>query len=356
MTHPTSRLSNLGWSSFFRSQLTALEMETTRPYRITKIHHQILDLEGDGEPLQISLAGQSFGADLESNPVVGDWVLIDPETRTVVRILSRNSLFRRKLPGKANQVQPMVANIDTLFVVSSANREFNPSRIERYLVLAEDAGAEAVLVLTKVDLVHPEDMEYIMEEARTLKPGLPIVVINGLDGKSVDQLRPWFAPGKTVSLTGSSGVGKSTLVNTLVGEEILATGESRTADHKGRHTTTFRSLHILPGGEVVVDSPGMRELSLPDMKRGIEVVFSDIEDLAAQCRFSDCRHDQEAGCAVLDAVEKGTLDFRRLDSYVKLKEERMLNLAGIEEKREQLQLVEKKSRIYKKSKKHRKRH
>jgi ribosome biogenesis GTPase len=252
----------------------------------------------------------------EERPTIGDWVLLAPDRGTVVRLLDRKSLLLRRAVARTHELQPMAANVDTMFLVTSCNEEFNVARMERYLALALEAGVQPVVVLTKADEApSPQDF---MRAAAGLMRDVPVELVDARDPDTLRGVRRWCAEGQTVALLGSSGVGKSTLVNSLAGAAVQQTRAIRAADAKGRHTTTHRSLHLLPDGGLLVDNPGMRELTLADVESGLERLFADVAELAAQCRFGDCRHEAEPGCAVQAAIAAGELDPRRLDSYRKL--------------------------------------
>lgn len=318
-------LSQLGWNHFFQQQLSLEEYESCTPARIFEQERSLLRLLGEGGDITLPITA--------SMPplTVGDWVVLD-EALHFKRLLDRHSLFTRKAAGKEARRQLLAANIDTVFVVSSMNLDFNLNRFERYLALANEADVEAVIVLTKLDgCDHPN--EYI-DKAQSLGEHLAVVAVNSLDHGSVAQLQPWCQPGKTVAFLGSSGVGKSTLINTLSGHAIQRTQAIREDDAKGRHTTTGRSLHMLPSGALLLDTPGMRELQLADCEHGIDETFAEITALAQQCKFSDCRHQDEPGCAVRKAIEEGLLDERRLESYLKLMREQAFNQATLAERRE----------------------
>lgn len=261
---------------------------------------------------------------------VGDWVLLDAELR-FQRLLERASLFARKAAGTGKETQLIAANVDTLFIVSSLNQDFNLNRLERYLVLARAAGVQAVIVLTKADLCA--DAQPQVSQASALGQGVLAVAVNARDSHIVAQLAPWCGSGQTIALMGSSGVGKSTLVNTLLGAQVQATQGIRDDDAKGRHTTTQRSLHRLAGGGLLLDTPGMRELQLVAGAQGIEDTFAEITALAGRCRFADCRHEHEPGCAVRQAVAAGLIDERRLVNFNKLLREQARNESTLAEQR-----------------------
>ena len=252
---------------------------------------------------------------------MGDWVLVDPRTRSLVRRLERKTLLQRRTEGARTQ-QLIAANVDTLFIVTSCNDDFNPARLERYLALANEAGTNPVIVLTKVDQVA--DAAAYQQEAAALQRGLAVVMVNAKAPDAAAALAPWCGPGQTVALVGSSGVGKSTLLNTLAAkppEEAQPTGSIREGDAKGRHTTTSRSLHAIDGGGWVIDTPGMRTLHVSDSAAGLDMLYAEITELAPKCRFRDCTHAHEPGCAVQAAVAAGTLDPARLARWHKLLEE-----------------------------------
>lgn len=323
-------LSKFGWGHFFQQQLSLEEWQTTTPVRVFALNRHLVDCVGEHGRQKFSLPHSWLDYPAVELPTVGDWLLIDGDGQPV-RLLQRTSLFKRMASGRDARVQLMAANVDTLFVVTSCNADFNLSRLERYLAMALDAGVEPVLVLTKVDLV--DDVAEFCESARALRPGLAVEAVNCRDESVLDVLSPWCRDGCTVALVGSSGVGKSTLVNTLSASDVQETGATREGDAKGRHTTTSRSLHLLPGGGLLLDSPGLRELQLSDCEEGVATLFDEIEAVARNCRFNDCRHQGEAGCAVAAAAEKDELDPRRLTNYLKLLAEQERAAETLVEKR-----------------------
>ena len=262
--------------------------------------------------------------------VVGDWVLLNHHLEFLC-LIQRRTCFSRKAAGSKLKKQLIAANIDTAFIVSSMNEEFNLSRIERFLALVNESGAEAVILLTKRDkALYPDTF---IEQVQALDSALTVKAMNCVEAESTSIVSPWLKHGSTIAVLGSSGVGKSTLINSLLGEQRQSTGSIRENDTKGRHTTTRRSLIMLGKGGLIIDTPGIREIQLADCKTGITVTFSDIERYASQCRFNNCLHHVEPGCAVQKAIESGDLDTRRLANYLKLRQEEVLNSASLSEKR-----------------------
>jgi len=313
-------LTALGWTDFFADQLDPDE-SSLLPLRVATVHRSRMTAIGPEGTVRPTLPQQVNTADF----AVGDWILVDPDTGLLRRRLDRHTLLQRR-PEGTRPLQLIAANIDTLFIVTSCNADFNPARLERYLALANEAGTDPVIVLSKADQVA--DVEPYRSEAAALQRDLPVVTLNGKTPEAASVLAPWCGPGRTVALIGSSGVGKSTLLNTLAGHDedtAQATGSIREDDAKGRHTTTSRSLHQIRGGGWVIDTPGMRTLHVSDSAAGIEMLFAEITELAPGCRFRDCTHAHEPGCAVRAAVAEGRLDPARLDRWRKLHEENRAN-------------------------------
>jgi len=317
-------LQSLGWRPFFQSQV---ELDSTLlPARVLNVHRGRIEVAHVGGHEIVELTGKAASIAI----AVGDWVMLDTDGPKIDRCLERLGLFQRRAAGTGGEIQLIASNVDTLFIVTSANRDFNVARLERYLAIAHDAGAFPVIVITKADTV--ESASDFVNEAGALSPGVLVEALDARSSDDVEVLRPWCESGQTVALLGSSGVGKSTLVNTLTGDHQL-TKEVRGDDQRGRHTTTSRSMHRLPHGGWLVDTPGMRELQLVDVGDALDDVFAEVAALSAQCRFSDCSHVSEPGCAVQAAIETGALDADRLRRYQKLLSEDRRNTETIAERR-----------------------
>ena len=323
MSDFTSLLS-LGWQTFFQQQLALEEWDNTIPARVIAQHKSEIILATEAEKVTLTLSHNM------PDMVVGDWLLLNQE-KHFIRLLERKSCFSRKAAGSKVQKQLISANVDTAFIVCSMNDDFNLNRIERFLSLVNESAAEAVVVLSKSD--QAESPQDYISAVQGIDPLLMVEAINCLESNSIKKLSPWIKKGTTIAVLGSSGVGKSTLTNTLLGEHIQSTDGIREDDSKGRHTTTGRSLIGLKEGALILDTPGMREIQLADSKDGIASTFADIEAFAEQCRFADCGHQGEPGCAIHKAVESGELDSRRLANYQKLLKENAFNSASLSERR-----------------------
>jgi ribosome biogenesis GTPase len=312
-------LARLGWRPFHSQQLTLEDLETAYPARVSSVHRSGSIVLSEQGTATVTIPPRL----LDSLITVGDWVLIEHAAPRVQRVIEPYSVIKRYAAGTDHRVQSIAANLDTLFVVTSCNDDFNASRLERYLALAFEARVEPVIVITKADLC--DSPETYLDQANALGTSAAVVALDATNSvMATKALAPWLQPGQTVAFVGSSGVGKSTLANTLIGQSRQMTGGIREDDSKGRHTTTSREMFALDGGAWVIDTPGMRELKLGAIDNGLRTVFDNIETLASQCHFRNCRHEAEAGCAVIAAMEAGALDPRRLASYRKLQREAAL--------------------------------
>lgn len=326
MTHYT--LDELGWRPAFLQSLDLDHEAISDVVRISAVHRDAYEAIGpDGE---IRLHMMPIETPVEARPTVGDWVLMDRALERPARVLDRQTLFARKAAGHDHSVQLIAANVDAGFIVSSCNDDFNLPRLERYLSLVRHAGAFPVIVLTKADL--SEDAADFAARARKIAGDCPVETVNARDQAELEKLMIWVGKNQTLALLGSSGVGKTTILNALTGKDEAVSG-IREDDAKGRHTTRGRSMHKLTNGGWAIDLPGMRELALAGTQEGLESTFGDLLELTRQCRFSDCRHEQEPGCAVRAAIERGDLDETRLVRYRKLEREIERNETSIHEQR-----------------------
>ena len=317
----TYSLQDLGWSSFFARQL---DSEDAQPYRVSEVHRSSVTA--------LSPAGSNrlLSPDHETGAIaVGDWVIADDEFR-ITSILERQTLLQRRAAGHEVKPQLIAANVDTLFIVSSCNADFNIARLERYLALANAAGSYPVVLLTKADTC--EDPSEYRRQIEQL-PMAPVVeTLNAKNPDEVAAAMNWVKPGQTAAFVGSSGVGKTTLANGMTGDQD-ATADIREDDARGRHTTTARFLKRMLNGGWLIDTPGMRELQLFDAQDGLDAVFEDLQALAQQCKFNDCAHESEPGCAVKAALEAGEIDADRLERWRKLERENLYNSESLSQAR-----------------------
>lgn len=320
------RLADLGWGPRFAKAFEALADATLLPARVGIEHNHIYRvLTARGERMaQTAGRLKHEAAGQDELPAVGDWVAVAVNesggTATIRSVLPRRTSFSRKAAGDPTVRQVVAANVDVVLLVAGLDRDFNPRRISRYLVAAAESGARPVIVLNKRDLCR--DTDAAIARVSDIAPDTPIHATCGATGDGVDRLESYLAPGRTVALLGSSGTGKSTLINRLIGEERQPTRPVRTQDQRGRHTTIHRELILRPGGGIIIDTPGMRELHVWDSDGALEDAFGDIVELAEACRFRDCQHRTEPGCAVRAAIDGGALDPGRLDHYHRLADER----------------------------------
>ncbi len=319
-------LVSLGWDDAVAAQFQPYAISDFQPARVACAHKHACDVYTSNGLLPAACTGKMLHdalthADL---PVVGDWVAVRPrpgESQLDIHaVLPRRTKFSRRAAGVRDQEQVLASNIDTLFLVSSLDDNYNLRRIERYLLLAWESGARPIVVLNKSDL-HP-DPSAAQAEVAAVAPGATVLALSAMVGSGIEALNPWLQPGQTVALLGSSGVGKSTLINCLLGEDIQDTGDISDINHKGRHTTTRRELFITPTGALLIDTPGMREVQFWQTDTAsVDDTFTDVGEIAQHCRFHDCRHNGEPGCAVLEALNAGELDDARWQSFQKLQRE-----------------------------------
>lgn len=318
-------LSDLGWDEFFDAQFAPCRDEGLAPLRITRENRRQYIALGEAGEVQCEVSGR-FRFDSSgkgSFPAVGDWVAasLRPEEKkaTIHALLARKSAFLRKVAGPVTEEQVLAANIDTVFIVCGLDQNYNIRRIERYITLALQSGAIPVILLNKADLCP--DAQKRKDEVCAIAQGIRVHIVSALQKAGMGIFGEYTGRGRTVAFLGSSGTGKSTIINALLGTERLLVNEVSALGSRGRHTTSFRELIALPGGGMVIDTPGMRELQVWGDEEGLQQAFSDIDELALGCRFKDCSHRSEPGCAVLEAMRSGALDEERLKSFWKLQKE-----------------------------------
>ena len=292
------------------------------PARVTAVHKERFEIVCEHGMTHARLKTKEYYVDTQDFPTTGDFVMINyiPNGDSqIIATLPRRTYFSRREPGPIPRDQAVAANFDYVFIMQSLNMDFNPKRLERYLILAWQSGATPVILLTKADLV--EDYWEYLTQVERVSAGVNTHVVSAHTGYGLERLNAYLQPGKTVVFLGSSGVGKSSLVNALAGKEVMAVSEIREYDSRGRHTTTHRQLIRLKSGVMIIDTPGMRELGMWDVSEGLGDAFADVEQFIGKCRFSDCKHETEPGCAIKAAIATGELDASRWESYRKLKEE-----------------------------------
>ena len=329
-------LAELGWNAFFEGRFSQFKGQGLVPARVACEHRHAYDVLGEAGEMIAEVSGKLRYQTRSRGelPAVGDWVAVQARTSegraTIQGVLPRKSKFSRKVAGGTSDEQVVAANVETVFLVAGLDGDFNLRRMERYIAAAWDSGANPVIVLNKADAC--QDMQERLVQVESVAVGIPVHAVSAERGEGLDALAKYLAPGKTTALLGSSGVGKSTLINALLGQERQEVFAVREDDSRGRHTTTRRELIVLPSGGVVIDTPGMRALQMWSDEPEAPAVFDDVEQLVARCRFSDCRHAGEPGCAVQQALAAGQLDSERYQSYLKLQRE-LRHLASRQDQR-----------------------
>jgi ribosome biogenesis GTPase len=345
-------LEHLGYDSFVAQHATAILEKGWALARVTQEHRGSYNIRTDMVELPAEVAGRMMfqAASRIDYPAIGDWVVVElynDNRRAVIRsVLPRRTTLVRKAIGKNTEQQIIATNVDIVFIVQALDQNFNLSRIERYLVVARESGATPILVCSKKDCCSADFVEQIKKETQTLANGMSVVLYDIHNAEEIASIGAFIHIGQTCCFIGPSGAGKTTLINKLVGHEVLATGEVREFDAKGRHTTTARQLIVMEHGGMLIDTPGIRELGVWSSATGIDETFDDIQELASQCRFRDCTHTHEPHCAVQQAIENKTLSAERFDSFLKLQHE----TEHVEAKKSRATATEKKERDKQRSK------
>jgi ribosome biogenesis GTPase len=324
------KLVDFGWDKDFEERFKAFSEIGLQPARVTEANRLVYKLIAERGELMGKLSGR-FRHSCQTRgdyPTVGDWVAYKPTEQkgfvAIQGLVERKSRFMRKAAGKTSEEQVIAANVDTVFIVSGLDQDYNIRRLERYVTLASEGNSEYVFILNKADL--RKDVEKLTSEIKNLFGDVPVYAISALQNLGLEQIAPHITAGKTVVFLGSSGVGKSSIINRLLGEEKQKTGHVSSHDGRGRHITTSKNLILLPNGAIVVDTPGLRELSMLCTGEGLKNAFSDIEEYAKECKYRTCTHTNEPGCAVLAAVEEGRIEEGRIGNYRKLRKEIAYNL------------------------------
>ena len=337
------KIEDLGWNEFFESNQKKLELDGFQVARVIAEHRGAYKVKNaNGEYLAKITGRQMFVAkSREDFPAVGDWAVIteaDKKQAVIKSILPRKTVMKRKygdknMMGEKNEVQIIAANIDVAFIIESVDRDYNLNRIERYFAIATDGGIKAAVILNKTDLISEEELETKISEIKNRLIGIDVIATSTLNEEGLGDLKKYIIKSQTYCFLGSSGVGKSSLINKLIGEDIIKIKNIGESSGRGRHTTTVREMYFLPEGGIVIDNPGVREVGMTDTSEGVDNLFDEIAVLAKDCKFVDCTHTHEPDCAVLKAVESGQLDESRYANYIRLKKEtEHFEMTGIEKK------------------------
>ncbi|MFW2441001.1 MAG: ribosome small subunit-dependent GTPase A [Arenicellales bacterium] len=332
------KLESLGFSSWFKSRVDDEKMAVHEVARVVSVHKDsYIVTKGFGEVFAELSGRLSYTADSASDlPTTGDWVYVDfyDNTHAIIHgVVSRKTLLKRKTAGKLVDFQLIAANIDAAFIIQSVDYNFNLRRLERYLVMVNESGITPVILLSKCDLISQHELNEIKESVLNIAPQVTVFAFSNFNGDNIDDIKKYLSSGHTYCLLGSSGVGKTTLLNRIIGSELFETQSVSNKENKGRHTTTSRELLQLDNGSMLIDTPGMRELGNMSVDAGIDQTFSEVLDLSKSCKFSNCSHISEKGCAILAAISEGKLSKKRYKNYIKMKNESTFNEMSYIEKR-----------------------
>jgi len=348
-------LADIGYDAAIGALAAEHEKEGLRLGRVLSEHKERYSVLTDSGEFSAEITGNlRFSVQgREDFPAVGDWVMVAPadsDFAVIHTVLPRHSTIKRRSPERRGEIQIIAANIDCALIVQAADRDFNLNRIERYLAICSDSSMDSIIVITKIDLFEEGHIRDLMDRIRSRIGDVPVVALSNETSLGLDSLRKRIVKGKTYCLLGSSGVGKSTLLNCLLGKSVMETGETSMATGKGRHTTSHRELVVIAEGGILIDNPGMREVGITDNEAGMDRAFSGIAGLSESCRFTDCTHVHEAGCAVLDALREGKIDQGLYDNFMKMEKERNYFAATAAEKRKKEKDFGKMAKQYQKDK------
>jgi len=331
-------LQNLGFTTEFSEKITEPDLSEFSVGRINQEHRERYIVSDGNKEYNAEITGYlRFSASSRADfPAVGDWVLMktyDPDQAIIHKILPRKSLLARQAVGKPGEIQIISTNIDIAFIVQALSNNFNINRLERYMAICYESNIEPVLVISKTDLAPEEEIQEAIKDLRKRDKKVKYILLSNITFEGFDQIRSMIRKGKTFCVVGSSGVGKSTLINNLLGKNVLKTGEISYSRNKGRHISDHRELFVLENGGIIIDTPGMKELGMTDNEKGIESTFGEIIEISRKCKFPDCRHISETGCAVIEALDKGIIDRHSYDNYLKIQKEQERFQMTIAEKR-----------------------
>lgn len=333
------KLFKIGYSNALEAERVMSGNEELLPARIIAEHKELYILSNGEKEFSAKVTGKMIftATSREDFPAVGDWVLIsmlDDKTAVIKSIMPRMTMLKRKTAGRDSDIQIIASNIDTAFIMLASDRDYNIKRIERYMALVKSGSIDAAVILNKIDIIDENEIQTKVNELNARFPEMKVFATSTVDNRGIEELRSSITKAKTYCFIGSSGVGKSSIINVLAGRELMKTGEISEGVEKGRHVTTHRQLSVLENGALLIDTPGMREIAVIDAEAGLSEIFSEFIELTEACRFTNCTHTHEPGCAVLEALEKGEIDIERYENYMKLLKENRHHTSSNQQRRQ----------------------